>query len=267
MQFVQGQSYKREVILAAVTGGARTVVGGDWATGYATVGEDTYVFCNVGVPGRTGHDYPNRWLGRDLHWFGKPNSKEDQPQIGGMLRGRGRVHIFWRGTDRSPFTYAGEARPLHVWNQRPVEVLWTFEAASQDHVADDSQQWRRGPPPTFGEISAIREDGPTSLYLMVLEPRAGSSEARSLKPNSVFVKVGISNQPQRRLGQMNSGFPPTFEAAWRLVDTVPFHNGMAAYYAEGLILERLRVTGRWVGGEFGLVPADEVSKLLPLRQA
>ena len=40
--------------------------GGDWLNGYHRHGEDYYIFCNVGVPGRTGHDYDNHWEGEKL---------------------------------------------------------------------------------------------------------------------------------------------------------------------------------------------------------
>ena len=33
---------------------------------------DWFIFCGVGVPGRTGHNYGNHFVGDDLIWFGKP---------------------------------------------------------------------------------------------------------------------------------------------------------------------------------------------------
>ena len=35
--------------------------GGDWDTGYVRVENDLVIFMNIGVPGSTGHDFPNEY--------------------------------------------------------------------------------------------------------------------------------------------------------------------------------------------------------------
>lgn len=46
--------------------------GGDWETGYHRHGDEHYIFANVGIPGRTEHDYDNKWLGAGrLLWQAK----------------------------------------------------------------------------------------------------------------------------------------------------------------------------------------------------
>ncbi len=44
---------------------------GNWNTGYTSYNGDWFIFCNVGVPGRTGHDYENSFVGDELHWQGE----------------------------------------------------------------------------------------------------------------------------------------------------------------------------------------------------
>jgi hypothetical protein len=39
---------------------------GAWDTGYREYGGDIFIFANVGVPGRTGHDYDNHWKQQDF---------------------------------------------------------------------------------------------------------------------------------------------------------------------------------------------------------
>lgn len=59
--------------------------GGDWLNGYHRHGNDYYVFCNVGVPGRTGHDYDNHWKGERLVWHGKTQSHSSRTSGGYYL--------------------------------------------------------------------------------------------------------------------------------------------------------------------------------------
>ena len=54
---------------------------GDWNTGYRKYGDDWFIFCGVGAPGRTGHDYGNHFIGDDLVWFGKTASHTGQKSI------------------------------------------------------------------------------------------------------------------------------------------------------------------------------------------
>ena len=104
--------------------------GGDWLNGYHRHGGDYYVFCNVGIPGRTGHDHLNYWEDRKLIWHGKASSHFGQPSIQRMLSGEFRVLVFYRTADRDPFTFAGIGTALpHVDVQRPVRIDWDFRTA------------------------------------------------------------------------------------------------------------------------------------------
>lgn len=126
-QFIQGQKYTREEIAEQIELPARLRKGGAWATGYMRWENEVFIFCNVGVAGRTGHDYPNRWKGEELIWTGKTNSTKEQPLISAMIKGDVTVHIFWRREDRAPWTYAGRATAVAVKDSVPVEVTWCFE--------------------------------------------------------------------------------------------------------------------------------------------
>ena len=56
--FKTGSTYKRDQI-AQIACPENPPKGGNWSTGYAKLGTDLYVFMNIGVPGRTGHDFDN----------------------------------------------------------------------------------------------------------------------------------------------------------------------------------------------------------------
>lgn len=59
--------------------------GGDWLKGCHRHGDDYYIFCNVGVPGRTGHDYENVWEGEKLIWHAQNGSHFDQTTIQNLI--------------------------------------------------------------------------------------------------------------------------------------------------------------------------------------
>src|SRR2546426_11463727 len=100
--------------------------GGNWYTGYTSHGDDWFIFCGVGTPGRTGHDYHNHFRGDELVWFGKIATRLNQPAIQSLLTCRGNIYVFYREDDRSAFTFAGVARPKEVKDTSPVEIVWCF---------------------------------------------------------------------------------------------------------------------------------------------
>jgi 5-methylcytosine-specific restriction protein A len=123
-----GQSYTRSELFELL-GITPQPTGGNWFTGYNQYDGDWYVFANVGVPGRTGHDYVNRWVGDELHWEAKTGTRWDQPAIQSLTGGSCRVHIFTRSNDRDPFLYEGIAVAKKVELTVPVKVVWQFTEA------------------------------------------------------------------------------------------------------------------------------------------
>jgi len=105
---------------------------GAWDTGYTSYEGSWFIFCNVGVPGRTGHDYDNRFQGDDLIWYGKTGSHDKQPSIQAMLGPATPVLVFYRDDDRAAFTFAGCARALSHGGADPVEIVWSFERSAHE---------------------------------------------------------------------------------------------------------------------------------------
>jgi hypothetical protein len=262
--FQVGAAYTREQVADAIGYPIEKRSGGTWSTGYTGFEGSYFIFCNVGGAGRTGHDYPNRWQGRDLVWFGKTDTHVGQPQIDEMVSGRRDVLIFWRARDRSPFTFAGVAHASEVVDSTPVEVLWSFDpVASIEGGVENMPVFRRGPRPKSGERRAFIDDGPCSIYLMTLEGLP-PDVACGRQDGFVPVKVGMSSAPQRRLSELNAGFPPGARFAWRLKKTVALVSLDAAFEAESKLLEELRVRGYWIGGEFGAIPEVDLPEMLAM---
>lgn len=265
--FLVGDQYTRDEIAERIGMPVDRRKGGAWATGYDEWEGQAFVFVNVGGAGRTGHNYGNRWSGKDLIWFGKTGSRRGQPQIDRLISNTMSVHIFWRGQDRSPFTYAGSGRATSANSGTPVEVVWTFEQAedfpamkaSAGGVAGETT-YRRGPPPFVGEATVVRSDGETEVYLMRLEGPVGAMV--DLPEGHHVIKIGMSSNVHARLAQLNLGFPPGSKVKWNVTRTLRFPNGADAFSVEGQCLEELRRAGFWTGGEFAIVPSDVFERLL-----
>lgn len=266
--FIVGQPYTRAQIAEAIGLPTEKHRGGNWATGYDKWNGEYFVFCNIGIAGRSGHDYANRWDGKTLFWLAKNGTRLGQPVIEEMIAGSAPVHVFWRAQDRAAFTYAGMAAATDVYDQSPVAVVWAFETSVQgaaeaspapaEGQADPS--FRRGPRPSPGLRTVNIPDGRTSLYLMEL---TGNSKSilSTLKDGHRVIKVGISNSPARRLAELNQGYPPGSQVGWRIVDQRSYATGLDAFSQEGACLELLRTEGHWIGGEFAVVPPEVLDRL------
>ncbi len=99
---------------------------GTWNTGYIRYKGNFFVFANIGIAGRTGHDYQNFWDGPFFHWEGKTGSKINQSVISGMINppGDASIFLFTRQADRDPFVYEGKVRAVDVVDVSPVKVIW-----------------------------------------------------------------------------------------------------------------------------------------------
>ena len=130
--FQVGQRYSRSDIYALLNV-PMDQRGGDWDTGYHTHDGEHFIFANVGVAGRTGHDYRNAFHGDELTWFGRTGSRASHPSIQAMVQPDARVFVFFRDGDREPFTFAGLAHPVRVEDSTPVCVIWGFDKDRQYH--------------------------------------------------------------------------------------------------------------------------------------
>lgn len=129
-QFDVGTTYSRNDVARGL-GLDAAPKGGVWATGYLRQQGAFLIFCGVGTPGRTGHDYGNHFDGDELIWSGKTGSRKGQPIIDAMCRPDAEVHVFWRQEDRDLFTYAGLGRAVSVSDDIPVQIRWKFLNSNQ----------------------------------------------------------------------------------------------------------------------------------------
>lgn len=123
-RFQVGSQYTRKDVLRIL--GIEPQTGGNWYTGYAMHNGEIFIFANVGTSGRTGHDYPNRFVGSDLEWYGKGNHSLTCKSIQAMLAPDSKVLIFTRSDSRNPrFTFQGYGRAKNVpEHTQPVRIVW-----------------------------------------------------------------------------------------------------------------------------------------------
>ena len=107
--FKKGSLYTREQI-ARMVRPENPPRGGDWTTGYARIDSNLYVFMNIGVPGRTGHNFENHYdaKSRTLIWFSKPGKKSSNPLFQKLLSGQLTPYFFARWDSKNTqFTFLG----------------------------------------------------------------------------------------------------------------------------------------------------------------
>ena len=122
--FIIGNKYKRKDIYRII-GIIEDTKGGNWDTGYNKYKNDFFLFCNIGIPGRTGHRHADKFIGNDLIWVAKKGTHYNQPLMRELINPPGYVYIFYRTDQNSPFLYAGTAIPQKfVIDSSPFQIIW-----------------------------------------------------------------------------------------------------------------------------------------------
>lgn len=109
LKFKRGSQYTRRSIGEICFPGVGRPAGGNWDTGYVSVENNLIIFMNIGVPGRTGHDFNNKFdeETNTITWYGKPNTHSKQPIFKKLLDGLTTPHFFARWDQKPDFTYLG----------------------------------------------------------------------------------------------------------------------------------------------------------------
>lgn len=109
----------------------------------------------------------------------------------------------------------------------------------------------RGVPPKSGERTSNYEDGENQLYLMLLTAKARALlGAQHRFAEYALAKVGRSNDPKRRLKEINSGFPESAEFCWSLNRMQKFETAELAHELEQKLIAEFDDRFHSQGGEF-----------------
>ena len=111
--FKVGKKYSRNDVHEFYLGTPLPKVGtGNWTTGYVRPkgSDDLVIFMNIGIPGKTGHDFDNEYDSETkiVTWFGKPNTHSEQPLFKKLLAGDLNPYFFARyDQNETNFNYLG----------------------------------------------------------------------------------------------------------------------------------------------------------------
>ena len=124
----------------------------------------------------------------------------------------------------------------------------------------DSFRPSPGVTPSFGEVTSTRIDGEHRLYVMKFDGDVAALLGRPAYSigKKHLVKVGFSNDIERRCGELNAGLPPAGKFAWRRwLMSGPIPSGEEAKLREDALKAALDTRTESLGGEFFL--GDEIA--------
>lgn len=114
-----------------------------------------------------------------------------------------------------------------------------------------SSRSSHGPAPSFGLYSMEMRDGPSGVYLLLID---GPIEvlARGFAPvaDAALVKIGRTNDLKRRMAELASGLPSVSAIRYVPVELRMFATGKEAHAYERSLLDLCDVNGWSLGGEF-----------------
>ncbi|MGE6742409.1 hypothetical protein ACQKGC_19235 [Allorhizobium pseudoryzae] len=172
----------------------------------------------------------------------------------------------------APVTYRAEAgQAIAVWNPEltPSEIDLALrikvtevnvfgeppvaETAVKKRPLAEVYQPSKAFPGSFGERTSTYEDGPTHLYLARFVGD-GFGLMGLQKPQfdkSDLIKIGVSNDVNRREEELNCGFPPAAKGRWKIEMTSQLYDTKAAAEAaEQAFKDRGQKELTSLGGEF-----------------
>lgn len=126
--FMRGETYSRADVRKLLGFDKPRNTGGNWSTGHVTFEEAHFLFCGIEIPGTTGQNYNNYFVGEDLIWHPKGNQSPSARSFSKLISGKNIVHIFFRSKMRDRFTYFGASFPVKVTLRPQLEARWAFDA-------------------------------------------------------------------------------------------------------------------------------------------
>ena len=97
-------------------------VGGKYATTDYVHESLGYILLNIGTPGRTGHEFDNRYNPKlnTVTWFGKPRSTSLHKNIKKLITKKIKPYIFVRWNNREKYKFVGRGITLGFIDNVPI---------------------------------------------------------------------------------------------------------------------------------------------------
>ncbi|MDO7843557.1 GIY-YIG nuclease family protein [Sphingomonas immobilis] len=125
------------------------------------------------------------------------------------------------------------------------------------------QRSSRGPAPVIGTRRTVFADGPTSVYLLLIDGPISVLAPNMLPVDGAsLVKIGRTNDLDRRLSELASGLPRRAAIHYIPIGVRNFKSGADAHSFERTLLDQCDQRGWSLGGEFAYAPLKIVKKML-----
>ena len=113
-KFQKKSNYSRLQVYQSATGTADSPDYNMGQTGYGRVGNNLFIFMNVGIPGADGMDYKNHYDERteSVSWCAKKKTHSGHPQMQQIINGELKLYLFSRWARKEDWTYLGKAHVL-----------------------------------------------------------------------------------------------------------------------------------------------------------
>jgi len=197
MDFKKGSTYTRNDIHTLYFGRPVPETGtGNWTSGYVRVEDDLIVFMNIDVPGRTGHDFPNRYdeETKTIEWFGKPNTNSKQPTFDKLIKGKLTPHFFARWDNSDPrFTYLGVGKIVSYVDGNPT-VFSNGNSTENIMLTLTVENERTDQRISFKDFGDAPNDDPTELQKFAKRVRRGQKAFRDNLLNAYGSKCSITGE-------------------------------------------------------------------------
>lgn len=119
-------------------------------------------------------------------------------------------------------------------------------------------------PGSHGERTANYEDGIAYIYLAVFEGdgHALLNRRKEFGDKSVAMKIGVTNDVKRRLGELNAGIPPAASGKWRIsMISQPVADKKSAEASEALFKDQAQSRPESLGREFFWGKLDDANSV------
>lgn len=149
--------------------------------------------------------------------------------------------------------------PVNVFGE-PHHPEFDVSPANQIQLLDLFSP-SRGVLPTFGKREFTTQDGDHFLYILKLEcdPTTLLDKGQFDLYKKCIVKIGLSNEPNRRCDDHNGALPPASHLKYRLlVKSKAYPTGEAAKKAEDILKDALKLKCKSLGKEFFLGSEQEL---------
>lgn len=162
----------------------------------------------------------------------------------------------------------GGAVDVQVWQEFESDRGALEKEVARIRRSISATDWRpdfhssRGPPPSFGPRISIPQDGPTSVYLLLIDGPIDVLVPEAAGEDRVLVKIGRTSDLGRRMAELAGGLPPRALIRYVPIGLLTFASAAEAHRFERVLLNICDAQGWSVGGEFAYAPLEVLKAAL-----